>query len=76
LFGVICLSCIAITGRKKILVPKVDNLEKHEGKWTCWKEGVPFAYLKKGETFLKFNYKHAKNTKLWAAKKHANTIAD
>jgi hypothetical protein len=29
--GVVCQCCTTITGRKKMMVPKGDNLEKHEG---------------------------------------------
>jgi hypothetical protein len=32
---VVCQSCTAITGHKKMMVRKGDNLEKHEGKRSC-----------------------------------------
>jgi len=76
----ICLLLFALAtslskeGRK--FYSQRQTKEKHEGKWICREEGVPFVHLKKGQTFLKSNYKHTKNTKLWAAKKHANIVAD
>jgi len=76
LTGVICISCTTITWKKKFLVPKANNLEKHEGKRTYKEEGVPFLHLKKGKMFVKEDYKHVKNCKLWALKKNVNSMVD
>ena len=65
LIGIICQSCIEISGRKKILVSKGDNLEKHKGKRTCKDDGVPLPDLKKGDLYMKLDCKHTKFCKLW-----------
>jgi len=43
-----------------VMVPKADNLEKHEGKRTCKEDGIPLPGLKKGDTFMKQDCKHLK----------------
>ena len=75
LVGVICQCCSTISGRRKVIVPKGDNLEKHEGKRVCKEDGVPFSNLKKGDTFTKLDCKHLEFCKLWAGRKRA-TVAD
>ena len=40
------------------MVPKEDNLEKHEGKRICLEDGVPFKHLKKGDSYIKTYCKH------------------
>jgi hypothetical protein len=69
LIGIVCQSCNEISGRKKILVSKGDNLEKHKGKRTCKDDGVPLHDLKKGDLYMKVDYKHNKFCKLWAGRK-------
>jgi len=67
LMGVLCKSCTIVSGRQKIMVPKGDNLEKHEGKRTYKVDDDPFLHLKKGETYVKRDYNYLKFTKLWLA---------
>jgi hypothetical protein len=69
LVGIVCRSCTEISGRKKILVPKGDNLKKHEGKRTCKDDGVPLLDLKKGDMYMKVDCKYNKFCKLWAGHK-------
>jgi hypothetical protein len=64
LTGIFCQSCTAITCRKKMMVPKGNNLEKHEGKRSCKEDGLPLLHLKKGDTYIKLDYKHVKFCKL------------
>jgi hypothetical protein len=59
-----------------VLVPKGDNLEKHEGKCTCKEDGVPLPDLKKGDVYMKLDCKHNKFCKLWAGRKQAGTVLD
>ena len=58
LVGVLCQCYSTISGRRKLMVPKDDNLEKHEGKRSCKEDGVPFPHLKKGDTYIKLDCKH------------------
>lgn len=67
LTSIICLSCMTIIGRRKVIVLKFDNLEKHEGKCMCLEDGKPLQHLKKGSTFYKDDCKHTQNCKLWAS---------
>ena len=53
-----------MSGRKKMMVLKWENLDKHEGKQICLEDGIPFKHLKKGESYTKTNYKHLKFVKL------------
>ena len=73
---VVCLSCSTITGRRKVIVPKGDNLEKHEGKRVCKEDGVPLSHLKKGDTFTKVDCKHLQYCKLWAGRQQGGTVAE
>jgi hypothetical protein len=75
LTGVVCQSCTAISGRKKMIVPKGDNLEKLEGK-RCKEDGLPLLHLKKGDTYIKLDCKHVKFCKLWAGRRQSETVAD
>jgi hypothetical protein len=76
LTGVVFQSCTAITGRKKMMVPKGDNLEKHEGKRSCKEDGLPLLHLKKGDTYIKLDCKHVKFCKLWAGRRQSDIVAD
>ena len=76
LVGVICRCCSTISGRRKVIVVKGDNLEKHEGKRVYKEDGVPFPNLKKGDTFVKLDCKHLEFCKLWAGWKRLGTVAD
>jgi hypothetical protein len=75
LTGIVCQSCIAITGRKKMMVPKGDNLKKHEGKRSYKEDGLPLLHLKKGDTYIKFDCKYVKFCKLWTRRKQTDTVA-
>ena len=76
LTGVVCKICSSVSGRKKIIVPKGDNLEKHEGKRSCMFDGEPLSHLKKGETYIKKDCKHLQFTKVWAGRRLNGTVAD
>ena len=76
LCGVVCLSCSTITGRRNVIVPKGDNLEKHEEKRICKEDGVPLSHLKKGDTFTKVDYKHLEYCKLWASRQRGGTVVE
>ena len=69
LTGVVCQCCTTMIGRKKMMVPKGDNLKKHEGKRICLEDGVPFKHLKKDESYIKIDCKHLNFVKLWAGRK-------
>jgi hypothetical protein len=58
------------------MVPKADNLEKHEGKRFCQESGVPLLHLKKGDIYTKLDCKHLKLCKEWAGRKQVGTVAD
>lgn len=45
--------CTVMMGRRKMMVPKMDNLKKYEGKHTCKEDGVPLLGFKKGNAFVK-----------------------
>ena len=51
------------------MLPKGENLEKHEEKRICLEDGVPFNHLKKGESYIKTDCKHLKFVKLWVGRK-------
>jgi hypothetical protein len=76
LIGIVCQSCTEVSGRKKILIPKGDNLEKHEGKRTYYDDGIPLPDLKKDNTYMKVDCKHNKFCKLWAGHKQVDTVVD
>ena len=72
---IVCQSCTAIIGQKKMMVPKGDNLEKHEGKRSCKEDGLPLLHLKKGDTYIKLDCKYIKFCKLWARCKQTDIVA-
>jgi hypothetical protein len=74
LTGVVCVICSKIEGRKKIIVSKGDNLEKHEGKRLCVQAGIPYLDLEVGDIFTKKDCKHFKNQQLWSARQNAPTM--
>ena len=41
LVGVKCIVCSSVEGQEKTIVPKNDNLAKHQGKHVCSVNGVP-----------------------------------
>jgi hypothetical protein len=49
LTSVACLICSKVDGKKKMIVIKGENLEKHEGKRICNKDGIPYLGLKVGD---------------------------
>ena len=65
--GVMCLICTKVDGRKKVIVTKGDNLEKHEGKRICNEDGVPYPGLEVGDVYIKKVCKHLKNQALWSS---------
>ena len=66
--GVVCQSYSVVSKRQKVIVPKGDKLEKHEGKRRCKEDGVPFPHLKKRETFTKLDCKHTQFCKVWVGR--------
>lgn len=50
--GVIYTTCTTLNGHQKVIVPKNDNLKKHEGKRSCLEDGVPVPDLKVEHTYL------------------------
>jgi hypothetical protein len=62
--SIVCQKYTTISGRKKILVLKGDNLEKHEEKRTYKEDGIPLPDLKKGYAYIKLDCKHIKFCKL------------
>ena len=76
LIGIVCQSCTEINGQKKILVPKGDNLEKHEGKKTYQDDGIPLPDLKKGNTYMNVDCKYNKFSKLWVGHKQVGIVVD
>jgi len=70
------MSCTTISGRKKMIVPKLDNLEKHKGKCTCQQDGVPLPHLTKDDKFIKSDCNYVKLCKLWIARKQGCTVAN
>jgi hypothetical protein len=53
LMGMLCVICSKIDGKKKVIVSKGDNLEKHEGKRVCMEASVPYLDLEVGDIFTK-----------------------
>jgi len=76
LSSVVCTSCTAMTGRRKVMVSKLDNLVKHEGKKTCQEDTMPLPHLLKGDTYVKTNCKHVKLYKLWTGRKYCGSVAN
>jgi hypothetical protein len=74
LTGVVYVIYNKIEGRKKIIVSKGDNLEKHEGKRLCVHAGVPYLDLEVGDIFTKKDCKHLKNQELWFTRQNAPTV--
>jgi hypothetical protein len=58
------------------MVPKDDNLQKHEGKRACRQEGVPLPGMQVGDSYTKLDCKNVKNSKLWAGRKHAGYVVE
>lgn len=58
------------------MVPKDDNLQKHEGKRSCRIYGFNLADLRVGDCHTKLDCKHLKNCKLWAGQTHAGSVAE
>jgi hypothetical protein len=58
------------------MVPKGDNLEKHEGKRSCKEDSQPLPHLNKGDTYVKLHCKHVKYCKLWAGHRQGDTVVD
>jgi hypothetical protein len=63
--------CTKVDGRKKVIVTMGYNLEKHEGKKICDKDGVPYPRLEIGNVYIKKDCKHLKNQALWIARHSA-----
>lgn len=76
LMGVMCTTCIALDGRQKVILPKNDDLEKHEEKISCLKDGVPLLDIKVGDTYLKLDCKYNLNHKLWASRNKVDSISE
>jgi hypothetical protein len=65
-----CKVCNEIKGQEKLLVPKLNNLQKCAGRQKC---KVPCPRCVVGQYFMSIDSKHAKNKWLWASKGR-NTI--
>jgi hypothetical protein len=74
LTSMVCMIYSKIEGRKKIIVSKGDNLEKHEGKRLCVQASVPYPDLEVGNIFTKKDCNHLKNQELWSAHQNAPTV--
>jgi hypothetical protein len=74
LMGVACWIRTRIDERKKVIVSKGDNLEKHEGKRVCKVNGVPYPRLEVGDFYIKKDCKHLRNQALWSACQSAPTV--
>ena len=59
--GVVYTICIKVDGRKKVIISKGDNLEKHEEKRVYEEVGISYMDLEVGNIFTKRNYKQLKN---------------
>jgi hypothetical protein len=72
--GVACSIYTRIDGRKKVIVNKGDNLEKHEGKRVCKLDGVPYPSLEVGDFYTKKDCKYLKDQALWFARQSAPMV--
>jgi hypothetical protein len=68
LVGVKCIACSTINGRPKLIVAKLDNLEKHEGKRVVVLNNVKCG-LKKNDIYHDKECSHLRNMSLFAARR-------
>ena len=71
LVGLKCIVCSSVEDRQKTIVPKNDNLAKHQGKQIYTVDGVPSG-MKINDVYSTMNCGHMKATRIWAYKKRAS----
>jgi hypothetical protein len=57
-----CKVCSTIERREKLLVPKLDGLRKHSGRWMC--KVAQFGRVL-GKSYISSNSQHVRNEKIY-----------
>ena len=71
--GMKCIVCSSVEGWQKMIVPKNDDLAKHQGKHVCTVDGVSSG-MKVGDVYSATNCAHMKVCRTWAGKKLALVV--
>ena len=73
--GVKCKVCSSVEDWEKMIVPKNNNLAKHQGKCVCTVDGIPSG-MKIGNIYTTTNYAHMKVCRIWAGKKPTTVVEE